>query len=67
MATNLHIDEDLLERAVKAGNFKTKREAVNKALAEFVQRNDALKAFRKIAGTVDYDPGYDPKQGRRKR
>ena len=67
MATNLHIDEELLEKAVKIGKHRTKREAVNKALADYVRHSEQLRMFRKVAGTVDYDPGYDYKQGRRKR
>ncbi len=32
MPTNLAIDDDLLEKALKLGKFKSKRETVNKAL-----------------------------------
>jgi Arc/MetJ family transcription regulator len=67
MATNLHIDEELLEKAVKVGNHKTKREAVNKALADYVRQSEQLRLFREIAGTIDIDPDYDYKPGRRKR
>ncbi len=67
MATNLHIDEVLLERAVKAGGHKTKREAVNSALEEYVRHRAQIRAFRELVGTLDYRPDYDPKQGRRKR
>ncbi len=64
MATNLNIDIDLLQEAYKIGNFKTKREAVNVALKEFIQRKkqkDILKFFNK----VDFDSSYDYKAARK--
>ena len=42
MATNLHIDEKLLAKAVKAAGGKTKRETVNEALAEPKTTRSAL-------------------------
>jgi Arc/MetJ family transcription regulator len=55
MATNLRIDDKLLAKAVKVGNHKTKREAVNRALEEYVSHSEQLKQFRAIAGTIDYE------------
>jgi len=63
MATNLAIDPDLLEIALKAGGLKTKKDTVNMALAEFIQRRknaDILSLF----GTVVYDDEYDYKTAR---
>jgi Arc/MetJ family transcription regulator len=37
MATNLDLDDRLIREAVKAGGHRTKREAVNAALREYVQ------------------------------
>ena len=65
MATNLAIDPDLLEIALKAGGLKTKKDTVNLALAEFVQRRrnaDILSLF----GTVVYDDEYDYKTARQR-
>ena len=39
MATNLNIDVNLLEEAYILCGLKTKREAVNLALQEFIQRH----------------------------
>jgi len=64
MATNLNIDTRLLSRAQKVGGLRTKRETVNNALREYIQRREQLKIFQ-LAGTVDYDPGYDYKKQRR--
>ena len=63
MATNLAIDPRLLEEAQKAGNLKTKKDTVNAALREFIQRRKQAEIL-KLFGTVDFDPGYDYKKGR---
>ncbi len=52
MATNLQINPDLLERALKVGGRRTKRETVNEALAEYIQRREQLKILD-LFGTVD--------------
>ena len=65
MATNLAIDHDLLETALKAGGLKTKKDTVNLALTEFIQRRrnaDILSLF----GTVVYDDEYDYKIARQR-
>ena len=43
MATNLKIDDKLLEEALRLGQFRTKKEAVNQALTEFVQHRKQLE------------------------
>jgi Arc/MetJ family transcription regulator len=63
MATNLAIDQRLLEDAQKAGNLKTKKDTVNEALREFIQRRKQAEIL-KLFGTVDFDPDYDHKRGR---
>ena len=63
MATNLSIDTNLLETALKTGGLKTKRETVNLALKEFIQRRknaDILSLF----GTMEYDANYNYKKAR---
>ena len=60
MATNIQIDNELVTKAMKLGGSRTKREAVNKALAEFVQRREQQQVLD-VFGTVDYDPEYDYK------
>ena len=63
MPTNLAIDDDLLDRARHVGGCRTKRETVNEALREFIQRRQRLELVR-LAGTVDFDPKYDYKRDR---
>lgn len=38
MATNLAINENLLEKALEIGGFKSKKDTVNAALEEFIRR-----------------------------
>ena len=55
MATNLAIDERLLEEALKVGKHKTKKDTVNEALKEYVmrrKRRDILSLF----GRVEMEP-----------
>jgi len=63
MATNLAINETLLEKAYKIGKFGSKKETVNTALEEFIQRRkseDLISLF----GKIEYDPDYDYKKMR---
>jgi len=64
MATNLAIDDKLLNKALKISGLKTKRETVSIALKEFIQRRkqeDIVNLF----GTIDYG-NYDYKKLRSK-
>jgi Arc/MetJ family transcription regulator len=66
MPTNLHIDDKLLKQALRLGGRQTKRDTVNDALREYVDRRlrrRLLKAF----GTFDFDPKWDYKAERRRR
>jgi Arc/MetJ family transcription regulator len=66
MPTNLAIDDQLLEQARRVGGYRTKRETVNEALRELIQRRQRVE-LAKLAGTVEYDPKYDYKKERRTR
>ena len=66
MPTNLKLNDKLVLETVKLGRFKSKREAVNGALAEFVQRRQRLRMLE-LAGKVEFDPGWDYKEMRRGR
>jgi Arc/MetJ family transcription regulator len=66
MPTNLAIDDRLLDQALNVGGYRTKRETVNEALREFIQRRKRLELL-KLVGKVEYDPRYDYKQERRSR
>lgn len=63
MATNLSIDADLLEEALRIGGFPTKKETVNQALTEFVQRRKQREIIS-LFGQLSQDADYDYKKGR---
>ena len=64
MATNLAIDDSLLTSAQAIAGLKTKKETVNLALKEFIQRRQQEEIIE-LFGTVSYDEGYDYKGMRR--
>jgi Arc/MetJ family transcription regulator len=66
MPTNLAIDDQLLQEALTIGGHRTKRETVNEALREFIQRRQRLE-LAKLVGKVEYDPRYDYRKERRAR
>lgn len=66
MATNLALNDRLVEEAKELGGHRTKRAAVDEALAEYVARRKRRKILE-IFGTLDWDPGYDYKEERRRR
>ncbi|WP_417909158.1 type II toxin-antitoxin system VapB family antitoxin [Candidatus Electronema sp. PJ] len=61
MASNLAIDMELLEEARELSQLKTKKDTVNLALKEFVNRRRQLE-LTKLFGTMDADQGYDYKK-----
>jgi len=63
MATNLAIDDSLLHEALAIGGLKTKKDTVNLALKEFVDRRKQSEIIN-IFGKMDPDPDYDYKRGR---
>jgi hypothetical protein len=66
MATNLALDDQLIEQARVMGGHKTKKDAVNAALAEYVQHRKQL-GITKLFGQIDYYPDYDYKALRQRR
>ena len=65
MATNLHLDDRLIERARRIGRHRTKREAVTAALEAYVRHREQLRILL-MEGTVEYDPRHDYKADRRR-
>lgn len=66
MATNLAIDDRLIEEARRTGRHKTKKEAVTVALEEYIRRRKQLRLLE-LFGTIDYDPAYNYKAERRRK
>lgn len=63
MATNLAINDELLNSALKIGGYKTKKDTVNAALEEFLQRRKAEDLIN-MFGKIDFDDDYDYKKMR---
>ena len=63
MATNLAIDDRLIEQAVKLSGHKTKKAAVTEALREYIHRRKQARIL-KLFGKIDIDPKYDYKRAR---
>jgi hypothetical protein len=64
MATNLDLDDKLIDTARKLGGHKSKRETVTRALEEYIQwlRQQAIVSE---FGKIDYDPKHDYKKQRK--
>ncbi len=65
MATNLSIDPQLIERALKASGERTKKAAVTKALQEFIARRQQKRVLE-LFGKLEWDPAYDYKAERQR-
>ncbi|MBM4122848.1 MAG: type II toxin-antitoxin system VapB family antitoxin [Nitrospira sp.] len=63
MATNLAIDDRLLQEALRTGGLRTKKETVTKALKEFIDRRRQRKVL-KAFGTFQFRSDWDHKQDR---
>jgi len=63
MATNLAIDDKLLEEALSISGLKTKKDTVNYALKEFINRRKQLELID-LFGNMDPDADYDYKKAR---
>lgn len=58
MATNLAVDDALIEEARRVGGHGTKKQTVTVALQEYVARRKQL-AVLDLFGSLDFDDAYD--------
>jgi hypothetical protein len=63
MATNLSIDPELIELALRVSGERTKRAAVTRALEEFVARR-RQKRLLDLFGKLEWDNSFDYKAQR---
>jgi Arc/MetJ family transcription regulator len=63
MATNLSIDPELIEQALKVSGERTKKAAVTMALREFIARR-RQKRLLDLMGKLEWDSSYDYKKER---
>ena len=66
MPTNLAIDDKLIVEAQRLGAHKSKKDAVTEALTQYIRRHKQQQVLASF-GTVDFEPGYDHKAGRKRR
>ena len=66
MATNLAINEGLLNTAYKIGGYSTKKGTVNTALEEFIERRKSEELIQ-LFGKIEYHPSYNYKKMRHSR
>jgi Arc/MetJ family transcription regulator len=64
MARNLSIDTSLLNEALATSGLSTKKDTVNQALVEYVQRRKQ-REITTFFGTLPADVDYDYKQRRK--
>ena len=63
MATNLALDQDLLDRAFLVSGEPTKKAAVTRALQEFIARREQRR-IAELFGKLDWNSAYDYKSER---
>jgi Arc/MetJ family transcription regulator len=63
MPTNLALNDNLLRKAMKLGSMRTKRETVNLALEEFIERR-TQKRILEIEGGISFRNDWDYKKDR---
>ena len=66
MATNLAIDDKILIMAQRIAGIKTKKDTVNLALKEFVQRRKQEEIIG-LFGKIEYEEDYDYKDMRNRK
>ncbi|RKX89463.1 MAG: type II toxin-antitoxin system VapB family antitoxin [Spirochaetes bacterium] len=66
MATNLAINDEMLKMAQNIAGIKTKKDTVNLALKEFIQRRQQLEIIE-LFGKVEFDDNYDYKEMRNRK
>ncbi len=65
MPSNLALNDKLVAEAKRLGGHRTKREAVNEALSEYVARRKRRKVLD-LFGKLAWDSEYDYKKERRR-
>jgi Arc/MetJ family transcription regulator len=66
VATNLALDDRLLEEAMRLGGKSTKKAAVTEALQEYIARRKQAQVIE-LFGAIEYDPAYKDKTQRKRR
>lgn len=64
MRTNIVLDDDLLDEAIRVSGIKTKKDVVHEALRVFIATKKR-KSLLDLAGKIEFAPGYDYKSLRK--
>ena len=63
MRTNVNLDDQLIEEALKLSGLKTKKEVIDQALREFVNKRNRHD-LRELHGKILFDETYNYKASR---
>lgn len=67
MRTNIEIDDTLMQKAMRSGGYKTKKETVEAALKMLSARRVSYQKLLGLFGKVEFDPAYNYKAMRESR
>lgn len=64
MRTNIDIDDKIMQDAMRAGGFKTKKETVEVALKALARQRKSQRKILELFGKIEFDPAYDHRKMR---
>lgn len=65
MRTNIDIDDALMQRAMRAGGFTTKKETVEAALELLARQSEGCRKLRELRGKLVWEGSLDEMRRRR--
>lgn len=63
--TNIDIDDQLIEEAMRLAGTRTKKETVDLALRRLVEKGSLYRSIRKLRGKLEWDGDVDRWRRRR--
>jgi Arc/MetJ family transcription regulator len=66
MATNVELDDRLIEEAQQLGHHRSKRATIEEALREYVQHRKQME-IKDLFGQIDYEKSFDYKALRKRK
>lgn len=64
MRTNIDIDDKIMQDAMRAGGFKTKKETVEAALKALARQRKSQRKILELFGKIEFDPAYNHRKMR---
>ena len=59
MRTNIDIDDALMQRAMRAGGYSTKKETVEAALELLARQREGFRKLRALRGKLEWEGDLD--------